>query len=77
MRVRVYVLVYRYMHLCILFITVKVMFGVKAQWIKRLDSNFLSKIVRPSAQSGSARMYTCLNHLILLCLWHTICLAQR
>ena len=65
MHVSVYVLVYRYMHSCIFFIKVKVMFSVKAQWITRLDSNFLSKIVRPAAQSRSAGMYTCLNHLIV------------
>ena len=77
MHVSVYVIVYRSMHSCILFIKVKVMFSVKAQWITRLDSNFLSNIARPAAQSRSAGMYTCLNHLILHCLWRTICLAQR
>ena len=51
-------LVYGYMHSCILFIKAKVMFSVKAQWITRLDSNFLSKIVRPAAQSRSTGMYT-------------------
>jgi len=51
------VLAYGYMHLCILFIKVKVMFSVKAQWITCLDSNFLSKIFRPTVQSRSAGMY--------------------
>ena len=77
MHASVHVLVYRYMHSCILFIKVKVMSSVKAQWITRWDSNFLSKIVRLSAKSRRAGMYTCLNYLILHCLWRTICLAVR
>ena len=77
MYVSVYVLLYSYMHLYILFVKVKVMSSVKAQWITHLDSNFLSKIVRLSPQSTIAGMYTCLNHLILHCQWLTICLALR
>ena len=57
------------MHSRILFIKVIVMPSVKAQWITGLDSNFFGKIVRLSAQSRSEGLYTCLNHLILHCLW--------
>ena len=64
MYVSVYVLLYSYMHLYILFVEVKVMSSVKAQWITHLDSNFLSKIVRLSPQSISAGMYTCLYPLV-------------